>query len=234
MRRGRAIPHAQYVWRTRGDNKVRPSHSANEGKVFSWDAPPRTGHPGEAYNCRCWAEPYVQGRTEFFDHEFISDLNLSDGKEWGIGDFVAHYYFGGGSVRTLVNTGHLRQIAEYYAYHHGAFRRLSDQIAEKARERGSGPFSDDFRHTYDFKPICVRLRKRDSIWPVRGDRGGARRHASPSREDLFQFFDRFADPTGHGIEPGGIPYDIVDNWITSFTAQVFKDPSKSQYGKRSK
>jgi hypothetical protein len=45
----------------------------------------------------------------------------------------------------------------------------------------------------------------------------------------FSFFDRFADPLNLGIEPGGIPYDIIDNWITSFTAQVVKDPSKSQY-----
>lgn len=37
---------------------MRHSHAANEGKIFAWDNPPPTGHPGEEYNCRCTAEPY--------------------------------------------------------------------------------------------------------------------------------------------------------------------------------
>jgi SPP1 gp7 family putative phage head morphogenesis protein len=49
-------PH--YIWRTSGDDKVRPSHAANEGRVFAWNNPPDTGNPGEAPNCRCTAEPY--------------------------------------------------------------------------------------------------------------------------------------------------------------------------------
>lgn len=46
-----------YIWRTRKDGKVRPSHAENDGRVFSWDDPPETGHPGTSYGCRCWAEP---------------------------------------------------------------------------------------------------------------------------------------------------------------------------------
>lgn len=49
-----------YIWHTRRDGRVRPSHAANEGKIFSWANPPDTGNPGEAYRCRCWAEPYYQ------------------------------------------------------------------------------------------------------------------------------------------------------------------------------
>jgi|GEM_PF-7116926 len=47
-----------YIWRTQGDEKVRGSHAANEGKVFSYANPPPTGNPGEEYGCRCFAEPY--------------------------------------------------------------------------------------------------------------------------------------------------------------------------------
>jgi len=36
---------------------VRPDHAANDGQIFSWDISPPTGHPGEDYNCRCYAEP---------------------------------------------------------------------------------------------------------------------------------------------------------------------------------
>lgn len=53
-----AHPTPYYIWRTRGDGKVRASHAANAGKIFSWENPPPTGNPGEDYNCRCWAEPY--------------------------------------------------------------------------------------------------------------------------------------------------------------------------------
>lgn len=50
----------KYVWRTVGDERVRESHAKKDGEVFSWDSPPSdTGHPGEDYNCRCWAEPYL-------------------------------------------------------------------------------------------------------------------------------------------------------------------------------
>ena len=48
----------QYVWIAMDDEKTRPSHAANNGKVFSWLNPPPTGHPGEAYNCRCYAAPW--------------------------------------------------------------------------------------------------------------------------------------------------------------------------------
>ena len=51
----------KYVWRTVGDNRVRPSHRDKDGRVFSWNRPPAdTGHPGWDYQCRCWAEPYLQ------------------------------------------------------------------------------------------------------------------------------------------------------------------------------
>ena len=41
----------RYRWVTQGDERVRPSHEENDGKVFSWDNPPATGHPGTEINC---------------------------------------------------------------------------------------------------------------------------------------------------------------------------------------
>lgn len=43
----------QYIWRTKGDDKVRSSHAARDGKVFSWGNPPEGGHPGKDFGCRC-------------------------------------------------------------------------------------------------------------------------------------------------------------------------------------
>lgn len=47
----------RYIWRTAGDDRVRETHQANDGKTFSWDDPPKTGHPGQDYQCRCFPEP---------------------------------------------------------------------------------------------------------------------------------------------------------------------------------
>ena len=50
----------EYVWQTSGDERVRPTHRANDGKKFRWDSPPKvTGHPGNDVNCRCVALPVL-------------------------------------------------------------------------------------------------------------------------------------------------------------------------------
>jgi SPP1 gp7 family putative phage head morphogenesis protein len=50
-----------YIWRSRDDAKVRDRHAEYDDKVFRWDTPPEGGHPGQAYNCRCYAEPVAPG-----------------------------------------------------------------------------------------------------------------------------------------------------------------------------
>ena len=54
----------QYIWSTSGDERVRDSHAANDGKIFSYDDPPATGHPGDEINCRCVAIPYFGDKVE--------------------------------------------------------------------------------------------------------------------------------------------------------------------------
>jgi len=51
---------SEYRWRTMQDERVRPEHEAREGDVFKWNNPPSGGHPGEAINCRCYAEPVIK------------------------------------------------------------------------------------------------------------------------------------------------------------------------------
>lgn len=48
-----------YKWRTILDGRERPTHNANNGKLFQWDKPPKTGHPGHEINCRCRALAYI-------------------------------------------------------------------------------------------------------------------------------------------------------------------------------
>ena len=59
--RTRSVGISQYTWQTAGDERVRESHAANDGQVFSFDTPPEeTGNPGDDVNCRCVAIPYVE------------------------------------------------------------------------------------------------------------------------------------------------------------------------------
>jgi SPP1 gp7 family putative phage head morphogenesis protein len=46
-----------YAWRTQGDDRVRDSHAAKEGRIFTYAEGSDEGHPGQPRNCRCWAEP---------------------------------------------------------------------------------------------------------------------------------------------------------------------------------
>lgn len=56
-----------YIWRTARDGAVRPGHRVMEGRVCEWANPPAVRendaiyyhHPGEIWNCRCYAEPVV-------------------------------------------------------------------------------------------------------------------------------------------------------------------------------
>lgn len=55
-----------YTWRSSRDGRVRPSHRAASGRVWSWaeGAPGvgfygESGHPGQAGRCRCTAEPVL-------------------------------------------------------------------------------------------------------------------------------------------------------------------------------
>lgn len=57
--RQRDIGVEEYKWRTAGDQRVRKAHRDNDGKVFRWDKPPKTGHPGHDVQCRCYAQPVL-------------------------------------------------------------------------------------------------------------------------------------------------------------------------------
>jgi SPP1 gp7 family putative phage head morphogenesis protein len=69
--RAQFVGSTHYIWRTVGDSDVRPGHRHMNGKVFAWNDPPMVNegddkrpnwirhHPGEIWNCRCYAEPIL-------------------------------------------------------------------------------------------------------------------------------------------------------------------------------
>lgn len=74
----------RYIWHTAGDGRVRSSHADRDGKEFSWDKPPEGGHPGEAPNCRCWAEDIEDNsqRCEELSHLIkVMEITIEKAKE---------------------------------------------------------------------------------------------------------------------------------------------------------
>lgn len=186
----------RYVWRSRRDEKVRPAHRANDGHIFSWSTPPETGHPGTEPNCRCVAVPYREGETEFAEHTFTAGLASSYGR-WEDSDFVWHFFTGGGRTVMLDEIGHLREIAEHHAYgtgNEGAFRRLSDQIADAARDSTSGSVHHDFNNTYDFGDVAFSHGNSTVFGAFDGTAERRGDMISIAGETNFNFRDVFTDP----------------------------------------
>ncbi|MHA7852316.1 phage minor head protein [Roseovarius sp.] len=57
--RQRAAGVTHYIWRSADDSKVRSSHAERDDRVFPWSHSFPDGLPGEAHNCRCFAEPAI-------------------------------------------------------------------------------------------------------------------------------------------------------------------------------
>lgn len=65
----------RYVWRSQDDAKVRDSHADYDDQVFRWDEPPAGGHPGQAHNCRCHAEPVAPSETMITPAEYVPSID---------------------------------------------------------------------------------------------------------------------------------------------------------------
>lgn len=235
IRRGTPVPltlkqqqrsTTHYIWRTRGDGKVRPEHAANDGKVFAWDNPPPTGHPGEDYGCRCRAEPYEPSVVEKLD---LNLKNVHDtGPAWTDNDFFHHYMNGGGKSIDLRETGHLVRIVNRYMVL--ASESLKIQIANEARLDVGSYFNYTFVSVYPMKSELFSL----------GDTtiGGLFYGTSHSMgaaieiEGDMNFFlrDKFEDPLDIGLElPGSEWYFIMDKWRGTLEGEILRDPDQSIY-----
>jgi SPP1 gp7 family putative phage head morphogenesis protein len=48
---------SHFIWRTAGDERVRPKHRALNGNKYSWKTGANGIYPKQEVRCRCWAEP---------------------------------------------------------------------------------------------------------------------------------------------------------------------------------
>jgi len=241
-------PTTHYIWRTRGDGKVRAAHAANNGRVFSWDNPPPTGHPGEDYNCRCTPEPYVRGESEFAYQTLTSPVNDSSPK-WESVDFVWHAVIHGDAV-TLSEIGRLQDVIDHYAYvaEGGVFERVSQQVIDTARSTRNGYFSYDFSNSYAFKEIAFPfgnstvfgifkgyVSEKNGMMKIEGtveyffdddytDPAGIRqRHYGTSDPTMVDAIERYITDGGGGV------YGITGQWQTVFQAEAKLNENDSRY-----
>jgi hypothetical protein len=238
-------PTTHYIWRTQGDNKVRSSHAANNGKIFAWDNPPETGHPGKDYGCRCTAEPYTPEVNESISQIVTSivDEGLS---RWAWHEFVLHYYFGGGRPVKLSHVGHLQDVIDVSQEH--VFKGVERQVFKEARATLSGRLSDKFIRSYPFYSVSFIHGESTMRGHYNGfvKRVGNALHINVEVE--YSFNDTFTDPldirerNGGTSDPrarqinelidseiGGQFYDIYDSWTTRLIAIIHIDSNKSGY-----
>jgi SPP1 gp7 family putative phage head morphogenesis protein len=246
-------PTTHYIWRTRGDNRVRASHAANNGRIFSRDNPPSTGHPGQDHGCRCTAEPYVRGESEFAYQAMLSGAQDSPVKWAGI-DFLKHFFSDNPKDKTLSETGHLAGVINFYFYHifdrgMHTYDRLNAQIIDAARKHSHGAFSYDFNNSYDeFRKYLYvfgggavsgvftgTVRHKNSMLYIQGS---VDYHYSDIFTDIFGERQRAigtSDPAAASpkllkeTEHGGTYYNITGEWRTSYSAEAKADKRTSRY-----
>ena len=235
-----------YIWHTVSDSKVRSSHADNDGKIFSWDDD--GPHPGEDYNCRCWAEPYYAEKehTET-KNQYVTKVASDKGEAWDTWDLSHYYFYGNGVGLRLENIGLLDSVINFAKNHDtglilragSIFERVESQIFKESRKNGQGSFSGDWDNSYRFHGL---------VWATGGAivKGDFKVEVIDKGNFLiihadinYTFEDRFKDPIdtfnwyeGENTDielPGGKPFDINGEWSTHLDALITKDPSKSKF-----
>lgn len=119
----------QYIWRSQDDTKVRDSHAEYDDQVFRWDDHPAGGHPGEAHNCRCYAEPIApapQSNVILADFDgSVPPQDLSVHEAGGGHTIALHVGKSEGFLVGSVSTPRGRTLfAILYRWRHGTFPSL--------------------------------------------------------------------------------------------------------------
>ncbi|MCC6143830.1 MAG: minor capsid protein [Candidatus Hydrogenedentes bacterium] len=115
----------RYIWRSQDDAKVRDSHAEYDDQVFRWDEPPAGGHPGQAHNCRCVAEPVAPREAMITPVEYVPNVG-------GLPDVLPSPSELGSGLRALTRGG----LAAVAAVGLEAFRRYAEEAAvQRSAER---------------------------------------------------------------------------------------------------
>lgn len=227
-----------YIWRTQDDGKVRDSHAANDDQIFLWNNRPATGHPGEDFNCRCWAEPI--GDSFYANQLLITKINDNPNK-WGNRDFIEHYRTENNGDVTLSETGYLSDVIEHYSNNLGIYDRVNNQIIDEARVVREDSFIYSFGRPYEFGEVLLAIGGAMVNGIFVGDARVEDKFLVINGIITYEFKDKFSDPfqlieitdgipginrqeaeeiVGDFVDFAGYSYNITDTWQTKFNATV--------------
>jgi hypothetical protein len=242
MYRQRAVGCENYIWRSQDDTRVRARHADYDDNVFAYSRPPDDGHPGQAYGCRCTAEPvWPEELSEGFllekAQQFlpISLDQKSEIQRWDTWDFILHFYAGYGSDVSLSQIGLLNSIINQAQ--ETIFPRVNDQIIQEAQKVQNGKFVYNFSNTYNFGDSSYSLNGATVSGVFEGSVHYERGYLVIFGKIDYQFQDDFTDPANireiindtskpEGLSPeyvgltdlGGNAYSIKETWSTEFEA----------------
>jgi hypothetical protein len=194
MRKEAERPTKHYIWRTRSDDKVRSSHAENNGRIFSWDNAPPTGHPGEDFGCRCTAEPYY-GDIEPTKLNNLRDrilARLFSLPYWGDLEMTLYFFVGNGNGVTLNEIGHLVNVINLYEEKY--IERFYAQIIQADYQTNGNNIVVDFESSYDFSDVLYSYRKSTIKGIFAGNVNIYSNEISIIGKANFIFEDDFKDP----------------------------------------
>lgn len=147
-----------------------------------------------------------------------------------------YYFTGKGKPVKLREIGHLREVAEHYAYGLGTFHRLPGQIVRFAREHPRNPFKCLIENYYSFQ--SVQFSHGDGIvrvW-VSGSVSRFDGMLEVRADILFKFSDMFENPldgdkwgVGKFDLPYSTPYPVSGEWKGYLYALARKNHNESRY-----
>jgi hypothetical protein len=164
MYRQRAVGCENYIWRSQDDNRVRARHADYDDNVFAYSRPPDDGHPGQAYGCRCTAEPVWP--------EELSDSKIPTPSQQAINDatYTTFLAFSGALllIRGLLLAGSAGLVAlrsGYQALARSFMRSVAEkEISESGKQALQKEIQKVEQQTRDPKPIFPRPQNVPKDW----------------------------------------------------------------------
>lgn len=215
----------RYIWRSQDDTKVRDSHADYDDQVFRWDEPPAGGHPGQAHNCRCYAEPVAPSETMITPAEYVPSVGglpdaLPSPSELGSG--LRALTRGGLAAVAVVGLEAFRRYAEDTAVQRSAERLGLDLSTVEgvlaARAHAWGQFhSGDFAGA-DWSGPSSEIVAQGLALHELSDPGALGRALSGSQEDLARIqgiVDQALKAWGAG-QLVVIPGEFASGWVEVF------------------
>jgi hypothetical protein len=172
--RQQAVGCETYIWRSQDDDRVRARHAGYDDQEFPYSRPPEDGHPGQAYGCRCTAEPVWP--------EELSKSKIPTPSEQAINNATFSTFFAFSGVflliRGLVLLGSVGLTAlrsGYQALVRSFMRSVAQkEVTEAQKEAMQKAIQKVEQQTRDPKPIFPRPKgiPKDWIYKTTGKKNG--------------------------------------------------------------